>query len=54
MLCMSPVYELLCCFSYWFVGDLFSFSSLPTLDKKTKEKVDKDIDNARDFIKEYL
>ena len=54
MLCNCLLFMNCCGFSYWFVGDLFSFSSLPTLDKKTKEKVDKDIDNARDFIKEYL
>ena len=30
------------------------FSSLPSLDKETKEKVDKDIESARKWIKEYL
>lgn len=30
------------------------YSSLPSFDKETKEKVDKDIDSARKWIKEYL
>ena len=30
------------------------FSSLPTFDSKMKETVDKDIDSAKEWIKEYL
>ncbi|XP_032242619.1 sarcoplasmic reticulum histidine-rich calcium-binding protein [Nematostella vectensis] len=30
------------------------YSSLPSFSKKEKEEVDKDIEKARDFIKEYL
>ena len=33
---------------------LFYYSSLPSFDKDTKEKVDKDIESARKWIKEYL
>ena len=33
---------------------LFFYSSLPSFDKDTKEKVDKDIESARKWIKEYL
>ena len=33
---------------------LFFHSSLPSFDKDTKEKVDKDIESARKWIKEYL
>ena len=32
----------------------FLYSSLPAFDKDTKEKVDKDIESARKWIKEYL
>ena len=33
---------------------IFSHSSLPTFDSKMKESVDKDIDSAKEWIKEYL
>ena len=56
---LSPVYIVMYAvlqnweLKWW--SELFCFhSSLPSFDKETKESVDKDIESARKWIKEYL